>query len=149
MEKPFVLVVDDNEATCTLIRALLHHDFVVETASNGLEAIARLKGRNYSAILLDLLMPHVDGYSVLDFLRDERPDLLARTIVVTASVTPREMKRVREYAVCDVMTKPFEIDLLHAAVTRCSRIANDPSGPGGTFMSTGMIFLLADLLRSG
>ena len=41
MEKPLVLLVDDNEATCTLIRALLQRDFQLETASDGIEALER------------------------------------------------------------------------------------------------------------
>lgn len=145
MEKPFVLVADDNEATCTLIIALLHHDFVVETAGDGIEAIEKLKRRQYAAILVDLLMPQADGYAVLDFMRAERPDLLPRTVVITASLAAGEMQRVRQYQVCDVIAKPFEIDALHAIVTQCA--ASDAPGPGTTFMSTGMIFLLADLLR--
>lgn len=145
MEKPFVLVADDNEATCTLITALLHHDFVIETAGDGMEAIARLRRRQYAAVLIDLLMPQADGYTVLDFLRAERPDLLPRTIVVTASLSWNEMQRVREYEVCDVIAKPFDIDVLHAVVKRCAAL--DEPGPGTAFMSTGMILFLADLLR--
>ena len=146
MEKPLVLVVDDNEATCTLITALLHRDFVVETAHEGMGAIAKLKSRQYSAILLDLLMPRVDGYAVLDFLRAERPDLLPRTIVVTASLAPRELQRVRTYEICEVLAKPFEVDALQSLVRRCAAEPNLP-GTGAAFTATGMILLLADLLR--
>jgi CheY-like chemotaxis protein len=146
LEKPFVLVADDNEATCTLITALLHHDFAVETASDGTEAIARLKNRRYAVILVDLLMPYTDGYAVLDFLRAERPDLLPHTIVVTASLAVGEMERVRQYDVCDVIAKPFDIEVLQAMVKRCVA-GDDAAGTGTTFMSTGMILLLADFLR--
>ena len=146
MEKPFVLVADDNEATCTLITALLHDDFVVEIAADGMEAIAKLRNRQYAAILLDLRMPRVDGFGVLDFLRDERPALLGRTLVVTAALSPRELDRVRHYEICGIVPKPFEIDELLALVRDCAAIdgATDVRGP---FLTSGMILLLADFLR--
>jgi two-component system, response regulator, stage 0 sporulation protein A len=89
VEKPSVLLADDNEATCTLIRALLQSEFSIDIVGDGAEAIRRLRGRHYSAILLDLRMPLVDGYGVLDHLTSERPELLPRVVVVTAAITPR------------------------------------------------------------
>ena len=146
MQKPFVLVADDNEATCTLITALLQHDFVVETASDGLAAIALLKSRHYAAVVLDLVMPLADGYAVLDFLRMNRPDLLPQVIVITAAVGRRESERVASYGIRSVFTKPFEVDVLHAKVKEIAGDA-DPFDAGGPLLSTGMFFLLADLLR--
>jgi putative two-component system response regulator len=147
VQKPFVLVADDNEATCTLITALLHHDFVVETASDGTAAIARLKSRQYAAVILDLLMPVADGYAVLDFLRMHRDDLLPRIIVITASVGRREMERVASYGVHRVMPKPFEVDALHATVKEIAGSTDAFNAGGGALISTGMILMLADLLR--
>lgn len=146
MEKPFVLLADDNEATCTLIQALLQHDFTVDTANDGHEAIERLKRRPYAAILLDLLMPGTDGYAVLDYLTAKRPDLLRRVIVVTASLSPREMQRVRAYDVSAVIAKPFEIEVLQQAVRHCAGIGGD-SFLRAPLLSSSMLLLLADLLR--
>lgn len=145
MEKPRVLLADDNEATCTLITALLQNDFAVDIAHEGSEALEKLKSRQYAAILLDLLMPVVDGYAILEFLQSERPDLLPRTLVVTAALSPREMQRVRAYDVCAVIAKPFEVDALQAAVRQCAGIGNDPF-LRGPLLSGGMILLLADLI---
>lgn len=146
MEKPFVLIADDNEATRTLITALLQSDFVIEVASDGNETIEKLKNRQYGAILLDLRMPVVDGYAVLDFLRDNRPDVLAHVLVVTASLSQREMARVQGYEVCGVIAKPFEVDSLFNAVRHCAGNggAHTLAGP---FLAGGMIFLLGELLR--
>lgn len=145
MEKPFVLIADDNEATCTLLTALLRNDFIVETAGDGAEAIAKLTSRRYAAVLLDLLMPRSDGYEVLDFVQAERPDMLARTLVVTASLTERQMQRVRSYAICGVIAKPFDVEVLLAAVKACA--GDGDGGSRGGYLSTGVILLLADLLR--
>src|SRR5436190_952284 len=77
VEKPRVLLADDNEATCTLITALLYRDFEVEVAIDGREAIEYLRTRKYAALLLDLRMPHTDGFAVLDFLKEHQPKMLA------------------------------------------------------------------------
>jgi CheY-like chemotaxis protein len=146
LEKPFVLVADDNDATCTLITALLQHDFHVETASDGAEAIVRLKSRRYAAIVLDLRMPQVDGFGVLAYLRDERPEMISRVMVVTAALSPREMQRVHAYEICSVIAKPFEIDELLAMVKECAAL-DETGGLGGQFFTSGMLFLIADLLR--
>ena len=146
MEKPFVLVVDDNDATCALVTALLHKDFTVETAHDGHAAVEKLRNRRYAAVLLDLVMPHADGYVVLDFLRDERPDVLPKTIVITAAVQRREGERAATYGVCDVLSKPFEVDVLLDRVRRCAG-DDDPADGFGPMLSSGMILMLAGLLR--
>ena len=145
--KPLVLLADDNEATCTLIRALLHKDFEVEIANDGHEAIERLKSRQYAAVLLDLLMPIVDGYVVLDYLQQVKPAMLDRVIVVTASLAPRELKRVSGYPIHCLIPKPFEVDVLQAAVRECAGpSAESPLGP---LLTGGVLLMLAaaDLLR--
>lgn len=142
MEKPLVLVADDNEATCTLITALLQNDFEVDLANDGLEAIEKLKRRQYAAILLDLLMPVVDGYAVLDHLQRTSPNTLSSVLVVTASLSAREMERVRGYTVCGVIAKPFEIDALEAAVRQCASAGGDPF-LHGPLLAGGMLLLLA------
>ena len=146
MEKPLVLLADDNEATCTLITALLHRDFGVDVANDGHEAIEKLKSRRYAAILLDLLMPFADGYAVLDHLQRENPEMLGRVLVVTASVSPRQMERVRRYPVYGVIAKPFDVDSLQSAVRDCARVDDGPSS-GGPMLASGMLLMLADLLR--
>jgi CheY-like chemotaxis protein len=146
VDKPFVLLVDDHEATCTLITALLQNDFIVDVARDGGEALEKLKTRQYSAILLDLLMPVVDGYTVLDFLRAEHPDLLQSVIVVTAAIGAREMQRLRAYTVRRVIAKPFEVDELYNAVRECAGLTGPPN-LRGSLMSGGMFLLLAEVLK--
>lgn len=147
MEKPFVLLADDNEATCTLITALLQRDFAVDIAKDGHDAIEKLKRRQYAVVLLDLLMPLADGYAVLDFLREQRPDMLPRVVILTAAISRREMQRVREYDVAGVIAKPFEVDQLYAKVRELAGLSDGPSFRGGPLLSSGMILLISELLR--
>jgi CheY-like chemotaxis protein len=120
MEKPQVLLVDDNEATCTLVTALLHRDFQVESAADGLQAIEHLKSKTYATILLDLRMPHLDGYGVLDYLLAHDPAAIRSVIVLTASLAKKEMNRVANYEVWAVVAKPFDVEALLGVVKKCA-----------------------------
>ena len=144
MEKPIVLLVDDNEATTTLLTALLHREFEIEVVSDGVDAVERLKTKNYGAIVLDLLMPQLDGYGVLDFVADNNPDLLKRILVVSAALTRKEIERVKRYSVCEIISKPFEVDSLLAAVRKC---VGTSATSRGNIISSGMILLLAEMLK--
>lgn len=145
-EKRAVLLVDDNEATLTLITAILQRDFQVDTALDGMDAIEKLKTNQYATVLLDLRMPQYDGFSVLDFLKANNPEVLPNVIVVTAVMTHKESDRARAYGICDIIYKPFDVDTFLEKVKKC---AGDV-GPRGTsvFASTPMILLIADLLRN-
>ena len=147
VEKPYVLVADDNEATCTLITALLHRDFDVESAFDGREAIERLRTRRYAALLLDLRMPQSDGFAVLDFLKEHQAKMLTRVLIVTAALTRREMDRAGTYSVCAIIPKPFDVETLLDAVKRCTS-PDEGSALGPVLCSSGpVILLLADLLH--
>lgn len=147
VDKPSVLLVDDNEATGTLITALLHRDFNVEIAFDGQEAIDRLVTRKYAAILLDLRMPVTDGFAVLDFLKEHQPQVLAAVLIVTAALTRTELERAETYGVCGIIAKPFEVETLLAAVKQCVS-PGEGSALGPVLCSSGpVILLLADLLR--
>src|SRR6266566_1872359 len=83
--EPRALVVDDDEPIRTLLATIVQHEgFNVETAKDGRDAIAHIEADGYNVILLDLMMPRVDGYQVLEHLRQEHPSLVPCTIVATA-----------------------------------------------------------------
>jgi CheY-like chemotaxis protein len=145
VEKPLVLLVDDNEATCTLISAILQRDFAVDVARDGYDGIEQLKTKQYAAILLDIRMPQLDGYGVLDHLMATGSAALRTVIIVTAALGDREMSRVRNYDVFGVVPKPFDVEVLLAAVKQCTT-QTEGSPLGGFFQST-MMLLLADLIQ--
>jgi CheY-like chemotaxis protein len=145
-EKPLVLLVDDNEATCTLVTALLQREFAVESALDGQEALDRLRTKRYAAILLDLRMPQPDGYAILDFLATNRPEAMKNVIVVSAALSPREMERLRHYDVCGIIPKPFEIEGLLQAVKDCTNVNDTPVMGPGNLISGSMILLLSEWL---
>jgi CheY-like chemotaxis protein len=144
-EKPCVLVVDDNEATATLLRAVLQPHFTIDIAMDGDVALEKLRTNEYAATLLDLRMPTVDGFSVLEFLKSSRPQSLRTVLVVTAMLGKQELARVRTYDVAGIIAKPFEIDALLAAVQQCVGEERGPTLPN--VFCAPAILLLADLLR--
>jgi CheY-like chemotaxis protein len=147
IEKQPVLLIDDNEATRTLIVALLRRDFRVDSATDGMEAIEKLRTNQYASILLDLRMPQQDGFGVLEFLQNNSPDRLRTVLVVTAVLTKSEIERAKAFGVCGIITKPFDVDELLGAVKEC---VGDTDGRklGNVFCtSTPVILLIADLLR--
>jgi DNA-binding response OmpR family regulator len=143
-EKPHVLLVDDNEAVCTLVAAVLRHDFAVDCLHDGVEAVERLRITNYAAILLDLRMPNLDGFGVLQFLKETCPNTLGHVLILTAAPSPANMARVKEYGVCGIVTKPFEVETLLSAVKDC---VGEDGRSIGSILSTGVILLLADFLK--
>lgn len=102
-----------------LSRVVEHQGFQVETARDGVEAIARLDADDYNVVLLDLMMPRVDGYGVLEYMRANNPELLACTIVATA-VPERDIARDLAYSVYRVHTKPFDMAQLLSDVRHCA-----------------------------
>src|SRR6185369_1206990 len=101
------LVVDDDPALQGLFLTLLaRHGFAVDCAPNGRVAFDYLKRGNYSVILLDLMMPDVNGLELLDRLGRESPALLRRVVVMTgasqAFIDEIDMKRI-----WGLIRKPF------------------------------------------
>jgi CheY-like chemotaxis protein len=143
-EKPRVLLVDDNEPTCTLVTALLQREFLVEVAGDGVEAVERLKTGNYASVLLDLRLPQLDGFGVLQFLEENNPAMLRRVLVLTASVTRGELERARSHDICGIIAKPFDVETLLAAVKRCVGLDGTPLS---TLIASGMILIIAEILH--
>ena len=83
VEGPRVLIADDDRASRSLIGQLIGRGVNVETVANGHEAIARLAAEPYEALILDIVMPELDGFAVLGYLEQMKPEMLARTIVTT------------------------------------------------------------------
>jgi len=112
-----ILVVDDDDAIRRLLFTILRRrGLAVDAAKDGAEALEQLERFRYALVLLDLMMPRVNGWEVLRHLerrsRAERPVV----IVLTAGAEPRDFN---PDLVAGSIRKPFEIDLLLDAVEAC------------------------------
>jgi len=108
-------VVDDDDAIRALLLTVLRRrGFPVDTARHGGEALAKLKRCCYAVILLDLMMPRVSGWEVLQELSKYDQGKRPIAIVMTAGTEPRDMD---PRLVAGTIRKPFDVELLVDMVT--------------------------------
>ena len=92
-------------------RVLRRENYEVDSARDGFEAIEKIGSNDYSAILLDLMMPRIDGFGVLDYLEEHRPELGGAVIVMSANL-PAASNAARERSIRRVLPKPFDLSAL-------------------------------------
>jgi DNA-binding response OmpR family regulator len=115
-----VLVVDDDPALQGLFQTLLGRDgFAVDCAANGRVAFEYLRRGSYSVILLDLMMPDVNGFELLQRLQRDSPRLLERVIVMTGA-SQRVLDTLDASRLWGVIRKPFDIDHLVRSARDCA-----------------------------
>lgn len=115
-----VLVVDDNEMNRdTLARRLRQQSCVTTLAASGREALAMVKSQDFDLILLDIMMPEIDGYQVLQTLKADQELREIPIIMISAVEEIDSVMKCMEMGAEDYLTKPFDPVLLKAAVTRC------------------------------
>ncbi|MDX1583209.1 MAG: response regulator, partial [Thermoanaerobaculia bacterium] len=84
-EREQILVVDDDDGVRSLVRAVLRrHGHAVDTARDGAEAIQKVDGHRYALILLDLMMPKIDGLEFLERVSEDLDDAGSMVVVMTA-----------------------------------------------------------------
>jgi DNA-binding response OmpR family regulator len=107
-----VLVVDDDPAIRRLITMVLQRKgFRVDTAADGVEAVLKLGVAEYDAIILDLMMPNLDGFTFLETLAENDPDRL-RKIIITSAASPAVVRDRLKDIEFELLAKPFDIDEL-------------------------------------
>lgn len=101
-----ILVVDDHPVTREpLARLLRHEGYDAACAANGAEALDSVKARRPNLVLLDLLMPKMDGLAFLEAVRRDDACRDLPVIVVTAGLNPNQLRRARELNAVDVIPK--------------------------------------------
>lgn len=113
--KPLVLVIEDDEGARTNLTVLLNDDYDVVEAANGREALAALaKGARPDVILLDLVMPQMDGW---EFMKQQRSNWRLCTIptIVMTGVASHD-RRCMEMPVVRFLQKPYTPEQVIAAI---------------------------------
>ncbi len=123
---PRVLVVDDDPAVRSAISRALRVDYEVDEAADGSEALAHHSASTADAIVLDLLMPGIDGLEVCRTLR--RRDDQVPILVVTARDAVEDRVEGLDAGADDYLVKPFAIDELRARVRALLRRAGSGDG---------------------
>ncbi len=119
---PKILVVDDVPENVRLLEAVLApHGYEVVTASDGLEALELVAAEEPDLILLDVMMPGLDGYAVCTHLRANDDTAMLPVIMVTSSIGQEKTKAI-EAGADDFIPKPFNHDELLTRVRSLLRI---------------------------
>ena len=122
-----ILLVDDEPGMLRYIRTLLEvDDYKVETANTGEEALDRVhKGLQPDLVLLDLLMPGIDGLQTLEQLRQAKPGL--KVVMLSCVNDTRKVVQAMRLGAHDYLTKPFQKAELDAVIGQCIGSAKDES----------------------
>jgi len=116
-DKPVLLVVDDTPSSVDLLHAMLRDDFNIKVATNGDRAVAvAQKEPRPAIILLDVMMPGVDGYEACRRLKENPDTALIPVIFITAKTDVEDEQKGLSLGAVDYITKPFNPDLVKARV---------------------------------
>ena len=111
-----VLIVDDEIGTRESLKMILKNDYEVLLAKNAEEAFSQIKEHSPDVILLDIILPDLDGLKVLERIKQDDPNIIVIMVTATKPVkTAPEAKKLGAYG---CVTKPFDIDELRLIITR-------------------------------
>ena len=115
--KSRVLIVDDNEMTLTLVSKILELEgYQVDIASNSIDTINLIVINKYDLLILDVMMPDMNGYDLCRKLRGEPYNLETPVMILTAEGNNLDKKRALACGANDLLSKPFNMDVLHLHV---------------------------------
>lgn len=108
VNKPTILIVDDSYINRVLLKKIFSEDYRVEQAENGVQALEKLRElADVAAVVLDIMMPELDGYGVLTAMRED-PRLKDIPVVVdTGNDDVENQLKALDYGAMDVLIKPF------------------------------------------
>lgn len=114
------LIIDDDRKIRNLVEGFLASSLEMDVASadDGAEAIRKLRAEDFSLILLDLMMPGLSGFAVLEYMQSDKPHLLDRVIVMTGRKIGSQPRIVKMDFTGRLLHKPFTERELREKVLR-------------------------------
>ncbi len=108
MQNKEILIVDDAENNLMLLSDLLsEYDYNIRVAHNGTEALDLVYDKMPDLILLDIMMPEMDGFELLEKIKQNPPAI--KTIIITARSNEEDRKKAFDMGAVDFITKPVNI----------------------------------------
>lgn len=117
-QRQSILIADNDPNSRTLLQNVLEHNYSVEFASDGVDALETLKGRPFSLLITDIQMPRMTGWDLLSAMQKDEALRDIPVIVITADYQVQSEIRALNLGVTDVIAKPF------SAVTLMPRVQN-------------------------
>lgn len=106
-----VLIVDDEEDFLEIMTERMSaRGMKVSTATSAQDAIEKVQTKSYDAVIMDFLMPEMDGFKALKLLKEIQPDLAI--ILLTANVREEERIAAKKLGAMEVVEKPADLNLL-------------------------------------
>lgn len=132
--KKKILVADDDPPLRSLLRLVgTRAGFDVDVASNGVDALKMLRSATYSVAVIDLMMPRMSGYELIEHLATMRP---RPAVLVVTAVNDPAAARLDSSVVTSILHKPFDIEMLGAVLrdlaSTASQEATDSENPNGS-----------------
>ncbi len=122
-----ILVVDDEPTVRLLVQTALEADgYVLEEAANGRDALQLIKAQKPDLVVLDLLMPELDGLEVLKAMRANPGTQAIPVLILTARHDEASIRAGFDLGATDYLTKPFAVPQLSARVRACLARAGKP-----------------------
>lgn len=147
-----ILVVDDDQAVRdSLARSLMYSGYEVTTANDGVEALAKLSSLRPDAVIMDVMMPRLDGLETTRSLRASGNDV--PILVLTARDAVGDRVDGLDAGADDYMAKPFSFEELQARLLALTRRARPVSEDDGdevlTFADLSLDLQTREVLRAG
>ena len=124
MEKPFIMVVDDNKITTKLLRRYLEaNGYEAEEAYDGIDCLEKIEKRIPHAVVLDVMMPRMDGYETVKKIKEQENTKDIPVVIVTALNDVANQLKSIDAGADDFLSKPIEEKLLVAKVKLLSSLS--------------------------
>ena len=119
MEKQKILIVDDSEMNRSLLADILEEQYDVVEAENGVEAISLLSRQraDFSLLLLDIMMPEMDGFEVLAYINKYHWNDTFAIIMISADDSPANIKRAYDLGAFDYISRPFDSTIVQRRIS--------------------------------
>ena len=124
-QKQKILIVDDSEMNRNLLMVILEDEYEIIQAKDGVQAVDYLQkhAEELSLILLDLVMPQMDGFEVLAYMNKEHWIENVPVVIISAEDAPAYIKRGYDLGVTDFIGKPFDANMVRRRVTNAILIS--------------------------
>ena len=113
-----ILVVDDSEMNREILSSMLGDEFDILEAADGKECISVIRkyGRDIALVLLDIVMPEMDGFEVLEFMNKHEWIDDIPVIMISSEDSAASVKKAYEMGVSDYINRPFDVEVVHRRV---------------------------------
>ena len=116
-DKKKIIVADDSNIMLNFITNNIDEDYDIIKANNGKEAIQALENNEVYAILLDLNMPGLNGFQVMDYMQEKDIFEKIPVVIITGDDTEETIKKAFTYPILDVLNKPFKEENIKRIMT--------------------------------